>query len=128
MILLDTCTLLWLASDLQKLSSAAKTALQENASNLSVSAITAFEIGIKFQKKLLILPLEPLVWFQAVLSHHGIKEIHINSKISILSTSLPPIHKDPCDRFIISTAQTYKFKIITPDTTIKSYPNVKTIW
>ena len=58
MILLDTCTLLWLALDQSGLSPSARLCLSERAGNLYVSAITAFEIGqkcaagkLKFQLK-----------------------------------------------------------------------------
>ena len=41
MMLLDTCVLLWLAADQKRLSAAAKTAIENDAGALFVSAISA---------------------------------------------------------------------------------------
>jgi PIN domain nuclease of toxin-antitoxin system len=46
-VLLDTCTLLWLASTPRKLPGGVLRAITDNAGHLFISAITAFEIGIK---------------------------------------------------------------------------------
>jgi len=50
MILLDTCTFLWLASDKSKLSSAAGDSIRASGEFVDVSAITAWEIAWKHAK------------------------------------------------------------------------------
>jgi len=128
MLLLDTCALLWLSSDPDKLSHHAKELITQYADELFISAISAFEIAVKAEKKKLILPLKPLPWFERVLEFHGIEEIPVNSTILVRAAELPPLHQDPCDRILIATSQTLRLKLLTPDPLIKKYPGVHTDW
>jgi PIN domain nuclease of toxin-antitoxin system len=128
MVLIDTCTLLWLAADQTKLSGGAKAIIADNAGNLYVSAITSFEIAIKHYRKRLLLPSAPQKWFPAVLEHHGIKEIPVDSGIAMASAALPSLHNDPADRIIIATAQAYNMIIVSPDHLISQYRNTEVRW
>ena len=128
MILLDTCTLLWLASDQKKMSPKAKKEIEKNAQSLFVSAITAFEIAIKCRNGKLELPLPPLDWFTEAVDFHGIREIPVTSSIAVSSVQLPPLHSDPCDRIIIATSQLNAMKIVTCDKLISQYENAEVIW
>jgi PIN domain nuclease of toxin-antitoxin system len=128
MILLDTCTLLWLAADQNRLSQIARETIMGNAGNLFVSSISAFEIALKARNGKLRLPLEPALWFTKVLKHHGIFEIPISVSIAVQSVMLPPLHNDPCDRFIIATALENSQTIVTCDLMIVQYKEVKVIW
>jgi len=49
-MLLDTCTFLWLVSSQKDLSARARKLVSDNAANLFVSAISAFEIGVKHRR------------------------------------------------------------------------------
>lgn len=128
MFILDTHVLLWLVSSQTELSEKAKKVIRTNSGSLYVSSISAFEIAIKHYKKKLELPLSPDIWFKKAISLHGIDEITINSEILVHSASLPPIHNDPADRIIISTAMIHKAKIISKDKIVKKYPDVSVIW
>ena len=127
MVLLDTCTLLWLAADHSKLSQAALEALA-TADTIFVSAISAFEIGIKSRKGALSLAMEPEIWYQTALDFHGLREIGVSGQIVARSTSLQPLHADPCDRIIVATAQIHRLTILTPDPLIKAYPQTDVLW
>jgi PIN domain nuclease of toxin-antitoxin system len=59
MILLDTHTAVWLASDQSKLSVDAKKALSLHADNLHISVVSAWEISMLYRRKRLHLPIEP---------------------------------------------------------------------
>ena len=128
MILLDTCTLLWLVADPSKLSDPAREVLSKEDEPLFVSAITAFEIGLKHRKGRLSLPMEPDVWYERALAFHGLGEIQVSGKIAARSTMLPELHSDPCDRIIVATAQLQDLAILTPDDHIKAYPGTKVVW
>lgn len=128
MLLLDTCTLLWLASDQTKLSLKAKKNIEGNAGSLFVSAITAFEIAIKCRAKKLELKLPAMDWFSEVLAFHGIAELPVTSSIAVFSVQLPALHADPCDRIIIATAQMHAMKILTGDKLIAQYKEAEVIW
>ncbi len=128
MLLLDTCTLLWLAADQSRLSENAKNAIRENIGSLFVSSISAFEIAVKARSRKLELPMNPGNWFEKVLNHHGLQELTINSSIAVRSVALPPLHNDPCDRFIIATALQNSMDLVTSDALIAQYKEVKVIW
>lgn len=128
MLLLDTCTLLWLALDQTQLSVKSRETMAKQADKLFVSAISAFEIAIKYSKKQLRLPLVADLWFEKICIHHGICILPINAAIASRSALLPKLHFDPCDRFIIATAQFHHMILLTPDNTIKTYPRLKVVW
>ena len=127
-MLLDTCTLLWLASCIENLPDAVRRVIASNAGNLFISAITAFEIGIKHQRGKLELPLAPADWIAEALDHHGLQEIAIDWRIAERSTALPRLHKDPADRIIVATSLTTGAPILTPDGEIEQYPGITVIW
>ncbi len=128
MILLDTCTLLWLVGAQAEISEKALLAVKKNKGSLYVSAISAFEIGIKVKKKKLKLPKKVEDWFSLALQLHGIKELEITSDILISSVQLPLHHTDPADRIIIATASHYNLTILTPDDHMKKYSGINVVW
>ena len=128
MILLDTCTLLWLAADQSRLSEACVQMLRDNKDFLFVSAISAFEISLKQQKGRLTLPLDAESYYLEALATHGATEIPIDGIIAARSAALPPLHADPADRLIVATAQRGALTIVTPDRQIRAYPGTNTAW
>ena len=86
-----------------------------------VSAISGFAIGIKVQKGKLHLPVPPVDWFTAVLSHHHLDVLVLNLDVCLRSTTLPPLHADPCDRMIIAAAQIYHLPVVTTDPLFAQY-------
>lgn len=121
MLLLDTCALLWLVADKRKLSAHLRALFQEPAARLYVSAITAFEIGVKSRRGGLVLPLRPDKWYQEAIAFHGIEELPVTGEIAMNSTLLPLHHNDPCDRIIVATAQAAGMKVVTSDGLISQY-------
>lgn len=119
-LLLDTCALLWLASGDEKLS-AETLNLIDDANSVYVSAITGFEVALKYTKGKLVLPKEPAQWFAEVLQFYHIEAMPLSIDASILSTQLPFHHQDPCDRFIIATAMLNELPIVTGDDMFKRY-------
>lgn len=127
MLILDTCSLLWLTADQDQFSHAAIEAIQNAAGKLFISAITAFEIGVKYQKKLLQLPCPLQEWFDKALQYPGIQSIPITHSIALRATQLPKLHSDPADRIILATAIENNYAILTPDKHIAQY-SAKIIW
>lgn len=128
-ILLDTCVILWLAGSAGKLSGPAVTALRDEADQLFVSAISAWEISIKFAPgKLELGGPRPAEWFQRACRQHGLREIPVDAGIGGGAPLLPKHHNDPADRMIVATAAAHRLRIVTPDALIRQYDEVKTIW
>ncbi len=120
MILLDTCSLLWLAQGSKKLSAACRRRISHSPGVL-ISAITAFEIAIKVRFGKLELPALPGEWLETVLEHHDISVVPLDQRICIAAAELPDIHRDPCDRFIIATARLNHWPIATQDRRFEQY-------
>lgn len=128
MILLDTCTLLWIVAQQEKLSAAAYEAVKKHNGAIFVSSISALEIAMKTQKNLYELPCSATEWFGKALKLHSLMELTIDHTIAATSALLPRIHNDPFDRLIIATAVQHGLKILTPDKHIHAYSQIKCIW
>lgn len=119
-MILDTCALLWLAEGGRRLSKEARRRI-ESAPLVYISAITGFEIGIKYRKGKLVLPALPAEWLKAVVTRHDLTVIPLDESICVAATELPPVHQDPCDRFIIATAKAHGLAIVTADARFERY-------
>lgn len=119
-MLLDTCALLWLAEGGKRLSPETRDRI-EQAPVVYISAISAFEIGVKYRSGKLKLPVPPADWFGAVVEHHGIAVEPLDWDVCVAATDLPPLHKDPCDRFIIATAKLRGLPVVTGDPHFSAY-------
>lgn len=128
MILLDTCTLIWLSGNRKELSETARRLISENAGSLFVSSISAGEIAIKASTGKLELPAAVSKWYGEILTHHGIQELAVTGEHAIASAELPKLHNDPADRIIIATAAAARLTLLTPDPKIRQYPDLKVAW
>jgi len=119
-VILDTCALLWLASGDKALSRAALKQINE-APAIYLSAISGFEIATKGAKGKLHLSFPTLEWVNKVIEHHGITVLPVDLPVCVKAAQLPRIHDDPCDRFIIATAQLNAVAVVTRDERFERY-------
>ena len=73
------------------------------------------------QARKLELPVPPSTWFQQIVEHHGLAVIDLDPTICLKATELPPIHGDPCDRFIIANALVHDLPVVTADAKFEKY-------
>ena len=128
MILLDTCALLWLVMEPDRLSVHARTLLEQSDLLVWVSSISAFEIAQKHDKGKLELGLPPQQWLPRAMESHQLKGLELDFPSALAAAALPALHNDPFDRLLIATAQHHNLTILTPDEKIRAYPNLKTAW
>ncbi|MBM3276642.1 MAG: type II toxin-antitoxin system VapC family toxin [Candidatus Handelsmanbacteria bacterium] len=119
-MILDTCSLLWLAQGGGSLSARARQRI-DNEPLVYVSAMSGFEISIKHKKGKLALPSPPAEWVAAIVAHHDLQVLPLDMAVCIRAVELPPVHADPCDRFIIATAQCYRLPVVTADPLFAQY-------
>lgn len=119
-IILDTCALLWLAGDQSMLSEQTLARLEEEPI-VAVSAISAFEIALKWFARKLELPVPAREWWDGVVAHHHLEVLPVGAHVAIRATELPPIHRDPADRFIIATAKQHGAPVVTSDERFGEY-------
>ncbi len=119
-MILDTCALLWLASGDKKLSPSARKRIGQAAA-VYVSAISGFEIALKSARGKLRLPEPPREWFERIVAHHGLAVLALEANSCLAAAELPPLHDDPCDRFIIATALANGLTVVTADERFQPY-------
>lgn len=128
MILLDTATWIWRASDPERLSPRARRAIDQ-ADGALVSAISVWEVAMLVAKRRIQLDRPVERWVDIALALPGIQLAPLEPAIAVRSTKLPgEFHPDPADRIIVATALENSVPILTPDERIRSYPHVQTVW
>lgn len=127
MALLDTCVLIWLTDQQDKVTASALEIIHSDV-DLYASAISAFEISLKYTAHRLNLPQPPARFYAETLRRYGITELPVTGELAIAGALLPSIHRDPADRFIVATALKHNLPVITPDKFIPQYPGVKVVW
>ena len=130
MILLDTHVIVWLAGQEHRLSSKAKTAIEEarqTEEGLAVSDFTLYELSTLYRKKQFTLAVSPETFLSEVEQRFII--LPITSRICLGALSLPADYpKDPADRILGATALVEGLALVTADTKIRSSRVVPTIW
>ncbi len=116
MILLDTHVLVWLVAGLPALGKQAKKVADQALvkDELSVSAISFWEIALLHQRRRLILE-QPIDAWRTRLLELGLHEIPVDGKIGIAATSMSNFHPDPADRFITTTSLLSGAALLTAD-------------
>jgi PIN domain nuclease of toxin-antitoxin system len=126
LLLLDTCTFIWLASDPAKLSPAAAKAI-DRESEIQLSDASVWEICLKWQSKKITLPSPPRTWVSEQLRQWRLQSLAIAPEHLFRCTELPDLHKDPFDRLLVAQALSQNLTLVTPDEAIRQYP-VSVIW
>lgn len=116
-ILLDTCAVIWLedGAAFRPEGEAALQEAQKLGTQVLVSPITAWEIGLLVSKGRLAISLPPLKWFERVLDL-GVDLAPLTPEILIASSHLPsPGLRDPADRIVAATARALDCRLMTRD-------------
>ena len=126
-LLLDTCTFLWLAADDPQLTPIARTSCRSPENDVYLSALSAWEIAIKYRLGRLPLPEPP---DRYVVSRHRwlrLEPLAFDEACAAHEAFLPLHHSDPFDRGLVSQAILNSLTIVTPDAAISRYP-VPVLW
>ena len=128
-ILLDTHAVLWTLFDPSRLSSTAKSLIEEARveGGLAISSVTLFEAAHVVTRKRIVIdrPLEALL--TDITLQFVVKEINI--QIAITSAQLTePYPRDPMDRLIGATAIIEGIPLVTADERIRKSGKIQTIW
>ena len=121
-LLLDTCTFIWLAADDPLLSPDAKTHCRSPGNEVYLSALSAWEIAIKYRLGRLSLPEEPGRYVASRRRWLQLEALPFDEASAAHDTLLPPHHRDPFDRGLVSQAILGGMTIVTPDPAIARYP------
>ncbi|NQU65085.1 MAG: type II toxin-antitoxin system VapC family toxin [SAR324 cluster bacterium] len=123
--LLDTHSFLWWILDSPALSAKARNVIGNAGNDIFWSVASSWEVAIKHNLGRLPLPAEPSIFITGELNR--IDSIPITNDHAYQAGKLPPHHKDPFDRMLISQSKIENLQIITADKVFRQY-DVKTIW
>ena len=125
--LLDTHAFLWFVTDDNRLSSKAKSIIQDSNNEIYLSAASAWEISIKTKLGRLKLGKNLELFIVEQLTENSFGPLAITVSHSLYTEKLPQIHKDPFDRIMISQTKVENMVLITRDKEIREY-KVSTVW
>lgn len=120
-LLLDTHLLLWLAAEASDRLSAEAIRLAENPeSDLFFSAASLWEIAIKYGRGRSDFEVDPHV-FRRNLLLNGYTELPVTSEHAVAVADLPPLHKDPFDRILVTQSMVEGLTLVTSDPIVARY-------
>jgi len=125
--LLDTHAFLWWGNEPERLSTRARSFIAAEANTIFFSAVSAWEISVKYAKGHLELPLEAEDYVLTRVGREGFQPLAIEVSHALHAGHLPPLHNDPFDRLLVSQAQLEGLPILTSDANIARY-DIEVIW
>jgi PIN domain nuclease of toxin-antitoxin system len=87
-----------------------------------LSTASTWEIAVKHALGRLPLPAAPERFVPAEREAHGIGTLPIDEEATLHLLRLPPLHRDPFDRMLVSQAILHGLTIVTPDPLVTQYP------
>lgn len=116
-LLLDTHVLLWWLADDDKLSATARDAIGDAATQIYVSAASAWELAIKASLGKLTAPDD----LTEQLTANSFTPLDISVIHALAVRHLPTHHRDPFDRLLVAQAQAEGLTLVTADKRMKPY-------
>ena len=129
-LLLDTCSLLWALFDDNKLSKQARDLLENDDNDVYISVASLWEIAIKNLKHPDLMPYSLNDVYDIIVNYTDfmILPIRPNHLLVLDGIIKQNIHQDPFDHIIMATSQVENLPLITCDSNIKRYQDVKCVF
>jgi PIN domain nuclease of toxin-antitoxin system len=121
-ILLDTHIFLWFISGDRQLSDKIRDAIRDSDNEVYLSAISVWEVIVKYQLGKLSLPESPEIYLPKQRDLHQITSLPFDEMSVIQLAKLPPLHRDPFDRMLVCQALQHNLTIATVDPVVRAYP------
>lgn len=130
MVVLDTHVWLWWVATPDKLSRAARQAI-DGAEEVGVSAISAWEIAMLVDRGRITLDRPPARWVRDAIAADGrTVAVPLSAAVAVAAGQLggEGLHGDPADRFIYATARDRRAQLVTRDTALRAFDPAGTVW
>lgn len=121
-LLLDTHIFLWFISGDAKLPDRMRDAIRDLQNEVYLSAVSLWEIIVKYQLGRLPLPQSPETYIPFQRVNHQIASLSLDEESVARLAALPSIHRDPFDRMLICQALEHNLTMMTFDQAISTYP------
>ena len=119
--LVDTHVWLWMHTEPERIRDEAAQVIVDAFDRLVLSAVSSWEIAIKYSIGRLPLPESPEHYVPIRIRSSGIGNLPITHSHTLRVVGLPPHHHDPFDRLLIAQAQVESLTIITADVVLARY-------
>ena len=120
-LLLDTSVILWSVTEEHRLSSRVLESMRSKTALLYMSAVTAWEIAIKYALNSLPLHMEPALFIPEVIRGLAMQTLDLTSSHAVDAGRLPQHHRDPFDRMLIAQANAEGMTLLTTDRVFEKY-------
>jgi PIN domain nuclease of toxin-antitoxin system len=126
-LLLDTHVFVWMHEDPNKISSRAFAELSNPSNKLFLSIASVWELQIKIQAKKFKFKetLEEVIEIEQITN--GLQILSVTLTHALHLENLPPHHKDPFDRLLISQAIVENMILVSADASFAKY-QVNLLW
>lgn len=125
MIVLDTHIWHWWINQIPDRLPLSIIDLIETADEVSVSAISCFEMAWLVRHGRIDLGCHFEQWLEEVEIGQSVSFIPVTPRIASMAVSLPEHHKDPQDRLIIATTLIHNAKLLSFDSAFPSYQELQ---
>lgn len=126
-ILLDTCAFLWLVTDDPQASELAKEIFLKEDNELLLSAVTGFEIAVKYSLGKLRLAESPKEFITNRINANALTELPVSMTHALILQNLPLHHKDPFDRLLVAQAMVNQIPLLSADQQLSAY-DINRLW
>lgn len=120
-LLLDTHVWLWTLVSPGRIGADALALLEDPANHLALSAVSSWEVAVKYRLGKLSLPVPPEAFILPRLARDGIEALPVAHHHACAVAGLPEIHRDPFDRLLIAVAQVEGLTLVTADPQVLAY-------
>jgi PIN domain nuclease of toxin-antitoxin system len=126
-LLLDTHALIWWLAGDDHLSSAARSAIEDEANEIFVSAASACEVATKHRLGKLPSAGPLAVDFAREVRAQGFSPLPVTLEHGQVAGSLSGDHRDPFDRMLVAQAREEKLALVSVETVFDGY-GVTRVW
>jgi PIN domain nuclease of toxin-antitoxin system len=102
-------------------------AFSDPQNEVYLSAVSAWEINVKYRLGKLPLPVSPDKFIPKERKRHLVTPLGLTEQDTLHLCKLPTPHKDPFDRMLVCQSIEHALTILTPDPLISQYP-VRCLW
>lgn len=126
MIVLDTHTLLWWASEPHRLSRRASSEIAR-ADRVGLPAILFWEIALLARKGRIELSVPVTSWVERILQIPRCQALPLSATVAAQADGLD-MHADPADRFIAATALHLGTPVVSKDSLLAGVKGLQIVW
>ena len=119
-LLLDTHILLWVAGEPNRLPEHVRLLVEDPATDVLYSVVSLWEIAIKSGLGRPDFSVDPRLLRRGLLEN-GYTELPVMGTHAVAVDLLPPIHRDPFDRMLVTQARIEGVTLLTADATLGLY-------